>query len=146
TELQLIRPVLKNRLSSDAPLLTGAPLRVPSADLDWTVSPRFEVGYRLPDSAGYFALGYRFLVSEGNDTRTFDGFPGVPFAVRTRLDVNEVDFDYGTSPYSPMPRYDLSWRIGVRLADVFFDSRAAAPFLTQQASNDFFGGGPHARL
>jgi hypothetical protein len=146
TELQFIRPVLKNRLSSDAPLLTGAPLRVPSADLDWTVSPRFEVGHRLPDSAGYFALGYRFLTDEGRTTTAFADLPGVPFAVRTRLALNEVDFDYGTSPYSPLPRYDISWRAGVRFADVFFDSRASTDSLSEQASNDLVGGGPHARL
>src|SRR5438552_3453759 len=44
------------------------------------------------------------------------------------------------------PHWAMKWRVGVRLASVFFDSRAEAFFLEQRASNNFLGAGPHAAL
>ena len=35
------------------------------ATLDWTVSPRFEAGYRLPSGFGEIDVSYRFLLTEG---------------------------------------------------------------------------------
>src|SRR5262249_25732060 len=130
-------------LNTDQPLATQGPLSIPTTKLPWTASPIFEVGYRLPDSLGFFAGNYRFVVAEGTETRTIDG---MPFDLRTRLNLNQFDLDYGSSPYSPEPRYILVWRFGLRVADAFYDSRASNPALTQQGSNDFVGAGPHARL
>ena len=38
---------------------------VPMATLDWTISPRFELGYRLPSGFGEFDIAYRFLLRRG---------------------------------------------------------------------------------
>jgi hypothetical protein len=38
--------------------------------LDPTASPRFEIGYRLPDNWGSIQLGYRFLATSGTDQLT----------------------------------------------------------------------------
>jgi hypothetical protein len=144
-DLQIIRPVLLNRISNDIPLANGAMLHVPSADLNWTVAPWFEVGYRLPESWGFVAAGYRFFDSDGStDEPPGDG--GLVSHVHTRAALNMVDLDYGTTPYSFAPRWDWIWRAGVRYGNVFWDSRLQNPLTDQQSSNFFTGFGPHARL
>src|SRR5262249_47258534 len=127
---------------SDVPLGSGNSLNVPTARLGWTVSPLFEVGYRLPDSLGFFALNYRFFDTDGHQTLDING---EPFDVKSRLSVNMWDLDYGTAPYLFAPGWQIGWRIGIRMLDVFYDARIADG-VTQQASNSFFGAGPHARL
>lgn len=144
TEVALVFPALKFRLTNDQPLpITGIRLNVPSVDLNTTVMPTFEAGYYLGESCGYFALAYSFLVSEGTGQRR--DFLGT-FDTRTRLVINWADFDYGTTPVEFWPRYEITWRIGFRLADIYFDSKASNPGVVQSASNDFLGAGPHARF
>src|SRR5262245_25681946 len=46
---------------------------LPFASLDWTVLPRVEVGYRLPDGAGDLRLGYQFLSASGSDQSVLGG-------------------------------------------------------------------------
>src|SRR5436190_7918485 len=141
--LAIVQPTLKNRITNDIPLPGAGAIRVPSVDLDFVAAPTFEVGYRLPDSAGFFAVSYNFLVTEGTGPTVIDG---VTFATRSRLNINTLDIDYGTTPYEFAPRYTIAWRIGARISDVFFDSRIESGDFAQQASNDFFGSGPHARM
>jgi len=143
-ELDIIKPVLLNRIINDTPLANGALLQVPSADLNWTVAPWFEAGYRLPESWGFVAAGYRFWSSDGS--ATLPASDGTPSAVHTRAALNMADIDYGTTPYSIAPRWDWVWRVGVRYGNVFFDSRAVNDAANQESSNYFTGFGPHARL
>ena len=66
---------------------------------------------------------------------------------RSRLDLNQFDFDYVAAPYSPAPFWDLRGRIGIRLADVFYDSTAQLTGLAERhTSNNFIGAGPHFGL
>src|SRR5262249_53264338 len=97
---------------------------------------------RLPDSCGQFSLAYRFFSAEGNGAGSING---VVAPIRTRADFQVLDFDYGTAPMEVAPRWDLSWRIGVRLADIFFDSRVVADGDLMQASNTYLAGGAHGR-
>ncbi len=144
TEVAVVFPAIKFKLTNDMPLpITGLQLHVPAVDLNTSVMPTFELGYQLGDSSGFFALGYSFLFTDGNGSR--DSAFG-PADVRTRLDINWIDLDYGTNPFEFWPRWAVSWRIGARIADVFFDSRAVSTGITQSASNDFFGGGLHSRF
>jgi hypothetical protein len=115
----------------------------PSAGLNWTVSPRFEVGYRMPNAPRLFALSYRFLVSDGSATEPLGDSLA---AVRTRLSLNEITMDYGSLLIPLAPRWDAQWRFGIQVATVYFDSRADLPSLFEQASNYFYGAGPHGRL
>ncbi len=143
-DLDLVGPAVKNRLRADVPRTDGSITTVtaPGADLDWTVMPRFEIGFRLPDNAGAFAFGYRFLVTEGT---AHDALTGG--SIKSRLNVNVFDFDYITSPYDPFPRWELKWWVGARLATNFYDSRdLAADGTGPRASNYFVGAGPHAGL
>jgi hypothetical protein len=137
----ILYPTLKDHVvntSGSAP----AQLQVPTVSLDLTASPTFEFGYRLPDSAGYFAASYRFLASQGTGTTTIDG---APFDAKTRLDVETFDLDYGTTPLEVYPRTFLAARLGARVQNFFFDSSVNGPYF-QQASNNFFGAGFHGRL
>jgi hypothetical protein len=140
----VIHPVLRFRLTNDAPIpTTGETLTVPGATLNWTAAPWFDVSYRLPRSLGFFSINYRFFTSEGSGS---DFLLDRPADVHSRLDENLINLDYGITPYSFMPRWDFQWRIGVQLADVFFDSIIRNEALSQQASNSFRGAGAHARL
>jgi hypothetical protein len=144
-ELQFLRPALKNRLQGVVPLSDGtfSTVNVPSADLHWTAAPVFEIGYRSPDLPGLVALNYRFLLDEATTTAPLGG---VDSPIRTRLTINEITADYGFPTYRFAPRWELNARIGVQLADIYFDSRANSLFLAQQESNNFYGAGPHLRL
>jgi hypothetical protein len=147
-------PHVKNRLTNSV-LIDGTLLdtvHVPQAELDSTVAPRFELGYRLPDGFGEFVFSYRLLVSEG--TNIFNESSG--FArVKSRLALNVFDFDYANYECSLAPDCEMRWKVGVRVAGVYFDSRSdlltlpvmlAALNLDQHTSNNFWGGGPHAGL
>jgi hypothetical protein len=60
-----------------------------------------------------------------------------------------IDLDYASARYSPGPRWDLKWRLGARIADVYFDNRSGFEFAplgelaSQRSSNYLFAGGPH---
>jgi hypothetical protein len=116
---------------------------VPQASLDFTVSPEFVVGYHLPDSLGDLQLGYRFLVTEGKTNELADFGPA---SIKSRLDINQVDLDYATATYSPLPRYELKFRLGARLAVIYLDSSASDTFNFQEQSNYFVGAGPMAGI
>jgi len=145
---------VKNHLANFVSIGAGPPafVQLPSATLDWTVTPRFEVGYRLPSGFGEFVMGYRFLVTEGSGS--IFGPDGIA-ALKSRLDVNVFDWDYASREYSLWPHCDMKWRLGVRLSYVYFDSRADEPFglaaagtgvFERRVSNSFVGVGPHSGL
>jgi hypothetical protein len=143
-ELAFLGPAVKNRLFNTVarPDASGTldTVHAPSANLEWTVAPKFEVGFRLPDSAGAFVLGYRFIASEGTTTTTIDG---VDLNVKSRLNVNVFDLDYATARYEFVPRWESQFRVGARLANFFYDSRIFDDFALQKTSNNYFGAGPH---
>jgi hypothetical protein len=148
-EVQIVRPSVNNRLVGTVPLPDGTTdtVMVPGTSFHWTASPRFEFGVHLPDSEGDFSFAYRFLVSDGNGT-----IPGVDTtqSLHSRLDLNVIDLDYTSSRYSPWPRWDFRWRLGARLAALYFDARSGislpdvGEISSQRSSNYFFGGGPVA--
>jgi Legionella pneumophila major outer membrane protein precursor len=142
-ELDFLKPTVKSRLSGVVVFPDGSTdtVQAPQADLDWSVAPRFEMGYRFADGFGDLSVGYRFLVSEARtDIPTAFG----DSQLRSRLDLNQIDLDYSSARFSPAPFWDLKWRVGARLADVYFDSRQnVGGFAALQSSNNFFGAGPH---
>jgi hypothetical protein len=146
-ELNLLGPHISNRLAS--PVVVDGFVDIvalPSASLDWVGSPRIEVGYRMAQGLGEFLVGYQSLVSSGKALAVdFEG-PGNPGFLRSRLNMNVVDFLYGTREYSLAPGWDLDWRVGARLATIYFDSQAAGFFLQQRESSNFIGAGPIASV
>jgi hypothetical protein len=147
---------VKNRLRETVVVGSRPPdtVHLPGAELDWTVAPRLEVGYRLPSGFGEFALSYRFFATDG--TESILG-PDGPAALKSRLDLNVVDLDYASREFftDQWPYCHMKWRFGLRYANVFFDSRADEPFaaaaagsgiLETSVSNHYWGIGPHAGL
>jgi hypothetical protein len=115
----------------------------PSARLDWTVSPYFEAGFRLPQNGAEFDLGYRFLNSEGTQGVVFNGTPD---AVKSRLNLNIWDLDLGSSGVEVLPRWFFKWRLGLQVATAFYDTRAVNAMFVDHVSNYFVGAGPHGML
>jgi hypothetical protein len=146
-ELPIVAPHLRNNLVDTVTVgpRTGT-IHVPTAKLDWTVAPRFEVGYRLPEAAGDLLVSYRFLTTTGTDTLPAFDAAGNPGLLRSRLIFNVLDLDYAHHESSLGPDWDMRWWAGIRFADVYFDSSAASAALSQSESNTFYGVGPHAGL
>jgi hypothetical protein len=133
---------------------------VPMARLDWTVSPRFELGYRLPSGFGEVDVAYRFLLTAGSGSTTDPvAAPDATAALQSHLDVQVGDVDYASHETSLAAmldgNWDMKWRIGLRTANVSFDSQADEPFAAAAAgshifersiADDFWGIGPHAAL
>jgi hypothetical protein len=165
-ELDIVGSHIKNRLVGQ---VGDDTLHVPTAELDGTVAPRFEVGYRFAQGAGELLLAYRFLSTSGSQKETnFDGTselgqsfntfaqliqnnPAIasllgPINLHTRLDINAWDIDYGSREYSLWPCWDMRWRAGVRFAGIYFDSTESNAVLQQKVSNYYFGVGPHIGL
>ena len=55
--------------------------------------------------------------------------------------MNVFDLLYASREYSLAPLWDLNWKVGARIAAVYFDSRASGVFLQQGESSDFVGAG-----
>src|SRR5262249_50684290 len=102
----------------------GTPtLHVPTTSLGVSVSPTFDIAYKLPGDQGYFALTYRFLSADGNGTVNQDG---IDLATKTRLSVNTFGVDYGSAPWEFSPRWTFSWRVGGRIEQVFVESEGTS--------------------
>jgi hypothetical protein len=149
-DIAVVAPHIKNSLVAPV-TIPGASgprtviVHVPQAELDWTGAPRFEVGYRLPEGFGEFLVSYRLLVSEGTDSiPNFDVLG--PATLKSRLNLNVVDLDYASREFSLAPLWDMKWQAGVRIASIFFDSRADGQVKEERTSNDFVGAGPHIGL
>jgi hypothetical protein len=156
-EVDVLGPQIKNRLQ--APVAIKSPIvqqpgileflpdnvHLPTAGLDWTAAPRFELGYRFAEGFGEFLLSYRLLVTEGHATMPGFDLGDVGF-LKSRLDLHAVDFDYGSREFSLDPHWDMKWRAGVRLANFYFDSVALGLFREEGTSDHFIGAGPHVGL
>jgi hypothetical protein len=145
-EIDIAKPHLNAALIGPAFFPGGAVTSVhpPTASLNWVGIARIEIGWFLPPSLGYFAFTYRGFAVDGRDI--VSALDGIPYALRTRLDLNQIAFDWGTAPFSFGPRWFMSGRIGMAAADVYFDNVAVSTPQTLDASNDFWGAGPHLRL
>jgi hypothetical protein len=146
-EIEFLGPAVKNRLFNTVPSPDGSggtdTVHAPSVDLPWTASPKIEVGYRLPDCVGAFAVSYRFLATQATTNITIDG---TGFTNESRLNVNIFDFDYITPQYEFVPRWEQQFRIGIRMANFFYDSRFFNSDFFQKTSNNYLGAGPHASI
>jgi hypothetical protein len=146
-EANIVGPHVKYGLSNTVPIAgTTDVVHLPMAELDWTGAPQVELGYRFQEGCGEVLVSYRSLVSEG--TAVLPGFDldGSDGWLKSRLNANVIDIDYASREYGLAPHWEMRWKVGARLASVFFDSDALAFFLQQRTSNDFRGAGPHLGL
>ncbi len=144
-EIGVVKPHVNNNLSGNVSWgdLGFDTIQLPGASLDAAVELRFDLGYRFADGIGGVMMSYETLSTDGRATILDFDFAGSG-VLHSRLDLDVFDFDYVT-PNLPLGRHvDLRARVGVRLADVFFDSLAFGQILEQHVSNHFIGAGPHA--
>jgi hypothetical protein len=148
-EADPVGPHVKNRLAEPVSGTSRTDLvHLPTADLGWTVMPRVELGYRLAQGAGEFLLSYRLLAESGSGTVAPFGPALGPGDLHSRLDLNVVDVDYVSRefPLAMGPGWDMKWFVGVRVATLYFDSRAETAPLAQRTTDHFDGVGPHVGL
>jgi hypothetical protein len=157
-EIQVIKPHLISGLSeavanrAQKAKMTSTTVALPTTPLDWTVSPRVFLGYRLPSGYGEFLVSYRHLGTSGNGS--LSGAKG-DTALRSRLAFDMIDFDYNSREISLGPQWDMRWTFGVRALFLFFDSRFNQPtslaaagdgFAQVRDYNNLAGVGPHGAL
>jgi hypothetical protein len=146
-ETDIVGAHLKNRLIGPVAFSGSTDVvQLPSAQLDWTASPRVEVGYRLPEGCGAIVLAYRSLVAEGGDLLPGFDLDGSDGVLWSRLNVNTLDVDYASHEYALGQCWDLRWKAGARVAGIFFDSTGFGQFREEHSSNNFVGAGPHVGL
>lgn len=145
-EAGAVVPHIRNELTGTVSLLGFVDrFQVPAADLDWTVSPRIELGYRFAEGYGEALISYRTLRTDGLDTvNNFDPFG--PGQVQSTLELFVLDLDYANRAVALGPPWDLKWKAGLRGVDVCFSSWARGQLLDQWENNNFQGIGPHAGL
>lgn len=145
-EIDLVGAHIKNRLTASVAFDTFTDqVHLPTAQLDGAGAPLLEIGCRLPQGFGEFLLSYRSVVTEGID--------GIPIydvlgdgILKSRLNVNVINLDYSSREFSLGGHWDMKWKVGVKLASIYFDSEAVGLFMEQRTSNDFRGIGPHVGL
>jgi hypothetical protein len=147
-ELDFVKPHIRNNLANQVTINGFRPdlVQLPSAPLEWTVAPRFEIGYRFAQGFGEVLFGYRFLTTSSTASLINFDTDGPDGTLKTRLNVNSVNLDYSSREYSLGKYWDMKWLIGAQLGTAYFDSRATGTFLEQHVSNNFVGAGPHAGL
>jgi hypothetical protein len=145
--VDIVVPHIKNRLQAPVtiPGVTLDQVHLPTAELDFAGSPSFVLGYHVGQGFGDVEATFRFLDTRGDGFLPL--FDGVSDAfLRSNLSMSVIDLDYASRELSLVPNWDMRWKAGVRLANVFFESQAGSLFLEQKTSNNFFGAGPHAGL
>jgi hypothetical protein len=103
--------------------------------LNWTVSPRFEVGYRLPSGFGGIAVSYRFLTAQGS--QGVIGGDG-PATLSSRLDYNIGDLDWVSNQYTPWKALEMRMRVGLRYFNAYYDSQANESFAEAAAGSGIY--------
>jgi hypothetical protein len=129
--------------------LNGLPQAyVPQAHLNPLVSPRLQVGYRLPAGFGEVTLTYRFMATSGDQDFVNNNGPS---NLRGRFNFNTVDLDYASHEMSLWTWADMRWHLGCRFANIYFDDHlvsglaltpAGDGVADQRFTNYFYGFGP----
>jgi hypothetical protein len=169
-ELDYVKPFIHNGLNS-GDLLAGSlpdPVTVPTARPDWTAMPRIDLSYRFESGLGEIHAIFRTLnVQTTAVAPNFDA-AGAGTLV-SHLNLNVLDIDNAYTEFNPgrigwlnplllvpgrlglnlrpeedpNPTFRMKWAYGVRIANVFFDSRGTGnQILSERVTNTFMGAGP----
>ena len=122
--------------------ITGDIVSFPGNRFNPTVSPRLELGYRLPDGFGEFKISYRFMDSTGSDTVIVPTL-GMPTSRAAWMSSSSI-WTMGTQQFSLGPDWEMRTAIGLRYSEVFFDSQVA--FLDPSPVIGAYGTTPFTRL
>jgi hypothetical protein len=146
-ELDVLKPNVHARLNAPVPLSNGttANVALPFAGQDWTAMPRFELGYRFGQGAGEVLFSYRFLLDSGSDsTPKFDALG--PGTLNSTINLHIFDLDWASHESSLGPNWDMKWRVGARMTNIYTESVASGGFMRQRFESFFMGAGPHLGL
>ena len=151
-EVSAVGPHLFQSLSNGVAVGGTAPgsIRIPITLLDWTVSPRLEVGYRLSEGFGAFMLSWQYIGTTGTGSTPFgpDGYAGLG----GRLNYNLSDLDYVSREFTPWDHWGMQWRFGFRQVYMFYDTTVSTPtaaaaagtgILQESGANGYRGWGGH---
>jgi hypothetical protein len=122
------------------------PTQLPVGDMNWTVMPRIQVGYRRENGLGEFIASYRFLQANSSGTLlNFDAAGAGQLHTRSQAHVLDLvcaytDLTEGLAWYFPAVQH---YGVGLRVASWIFDTTAnGQQTLEERAGNVFIGGGP----
>jgi hypothetical protein len=144
-QVDAVQPSVSHHLQAYVPLNDGATalLTVPNQGLGWTISPRIDIGLRLPSNGSEVAFGYRFLIADGTGTTATTAGPA---SLKSQLDINQFDLYYGSGLGKLAPDLTLKWRAGMRVALAYYETQATSIALAQKASTYFVGAGPEGGI
>jgi hypothetical protein len=150
-ELAGVVPHIKNRLTEPVTLTNGVTdtVHLPTAELGGRVMPTIVLGYRCDQAAGEFTISYRFIAAQNSQfvsAADLPAFAPTGAAVKSRLDLQVLDLDYGSYEPSLGPLWTMKWKIGARGVIAYSDSQGFNDAVAQQTTNRFWGIGPHAAL
>jgi hypothetical protein len=136
-DIGILKPHLVNEehLPVTFPDGTSFTVGVNPAHLNWTVSPRVEVGYRLPAGFGGIAVSYRNMTSQGS--QGVIGADG-PATLSSLLNVNVVDLDWVSHEYAWVRGWELRIRFGLRYLNDYWSSQADEPFAEAAAGSTIY--------
>lgn len=105
---------------------TSTNVAIPSAPLDWTLTPKVSVGYQLPAGYGDLIVAFRGTSSSGN--QNILGLDG-PASIRSRLNYNIIDLDYASKEFAFIlwPQWEMKWTVGARILWLYLDSQFNQP-------------------
>jgi len=151
-ELGILGPHFKSKIFDTVTLSNGSQVLVQpqGTDLDWTVAPRLELGYRMGEGLGEFYAAYRFFATQG-----VANSPGLDesTSVKSRLDLDCLDLGYATREIALGPHWDMRWNVGVRMASTFYDAQdntfsttVPGGVMAEHGSAYWIGAGPRVGL
>ena len=115
--------------------------------LNWAIGSRRGLGnWTLP-------IGFCWRRGPARRRKARAASPDADGRLTSHLHINVGDVDYASNETSLGPDWRMKWRIGLRTADIFFNSQADEPLAAAAAgsgifersiSNNFWGIGPHA--
>ena len=120
--------------------------QLPVGDMNWTVMPKIQVGYRRENGLGEYIASYRFVQSDVSGTLPNFDAAGAG-ALHTRSQAHVLDLVYAFSDRTEGLPWILPtirrYSLGMRVASWIFDTTAnGQQVLEERAGNVFIGGGP----
>jgi hypothetical protein len=141
----IVKPHLLNQVNGQVPINGGLDtVKLPTAPLDWTATPRVGVGYRFAN-AGELLFSYQSVLSSG--TTSLPNFDAVGNgSLHSRLNLNLVNLDWISRENSFGPNWGMKWLAGIAYTNMYVDSTATGQALTQRTANLINTAGAHAGL
>lgn len=151
-ELAGVVPHRQDVLKNSVTLSNGVTIpevALPNAPLGAQVMPTIVLGYRFGQATGDITVSYRVVAGAGSEfvaPGVIPNFAPSGGSLRSRLNFQVLDIDYGSYEPSLGPQWDMKWRVGVRGTMQYADNQADGLFIYQQTTNRYWGIGPHGAL